>query len=103
MPPRPPSDVRVSQHVWLARSGPAPACPLARLPPTLPPASLETEAGGLYLCCVQSRCPTVLEGGGGGGWPGLPCCYLSMHQIVFMTPGEIYLILTLKRSEREKK
>lgn len=35
----PPSDVRVSQHVSLARRGPVPACPPARLPPTLPPAS----------------------------------------------------------------
>jgi hypothetical protein len=25
-----------------------------------------------------------------------------MHQIVFMTPGEIYLILTFKRSERKR-
>ena len=38
----------------------------------------------------------------GGSWPGLPSCYFSMHQIVFMTPGKIYLILTLKRSERKK-
>lgn len=42
-------------------------------------------------------------GGGGGSWPGLPCCYFSMHQILFMTPGEIYLILTLKRSGEKKK
>lgn len=57
---------------------------------------------------VPQPCYTRLgEGGGeggraqpGGGWPGLPRCYFSMHQIVFMTPGEIYLILTLQRSGR---
>lgn len=38
-PPGLPSDVRVSQHVSLARRVLAPACPLARLPPTLPLAS----------------------------------------------------------------
>ena len=51
------------------------------------------------LCSVLLPYFTPREGGGGGGsWPGLPCCYFSMHQILFMTPGEIYLILTLKRS-----
>lgn len=48
--------------------------------------------------------PYCARGGGRGvGRPGLPRCYFSMHQIVFMTPEEIYLILTFKESERNKK
>ena len=55
------------------------------------------------LCSVLLPYCTPGWGEGGGSWPGLPCCYFSMHQIVFMAPGEIYLILTLKRSEKKKK
>ena len=55
------------------------------------------------LCSVLLPYCTPRGGGEGGSWPGLPCCYFSMHQILFMTPGEIYLILTLKRSGGEEK
>lgn len=55
------------------------------------------------LCSVLLPYCTPGWGEGGGSWPGLPCCYFSMHQIVFMAPGEVYLILTLKRSEKKKK
>lgn len=83
----------------LARSeGSGPACPPARLSPPRPVLPIE-EAEELTCVSVPLPCCTRL-GEGGGGWPGLRRCYFSMHQIVFMTPGEIYLILTFQRIER---
>ena len=37
------------------------------------------------LCSVLLPYCTPGWGEGGGSWPGLPCCYFSMHQIVFMS------------------
>lgn len=77
--------------------GPGPCLPACPPVPILFPRSQELEV------VFRPAAQLYSTGGGGWGWPGLPRCYFSMHQIVFMTPGEIYLILTFKRSGRNQK